>query len=709
MVLAAGLLCLQPAHGWGPAGHKIVAQIAEARLSPEARAEVRRLLLDGKYSLADISSCADAVRDARPERKRAEDQFCRELMGPVAGDTGPWHYIDIPVDIPVPKAERSIARYCPGGNCVVAKINEFAAGLRTAATDAERRRALLFLVHFVGDIHQPLHCAERACDRGGNSERVNFLWSGQERPNVTLHHVWDTDLVDLAVLAGDLTGPVDAGQARRWANASAEDVAWESYRLSVKYAYRAMPAEDFCPVPPPQASVITLSARYEREGARIVREQLLKGGVRLAALLEAAFGGARVFRDFTLIDGTGAAARPHWAMVVEGGRIQWIGANSMLRVPAKAQVTEAGGKYIMPGIINLHGHVGNVIDLKQDAGNFTRDNVARDLHTYASYGVTTVLSLGTDQDLIFAMRDEQRDGRPRTARIFTAGRGFTAKNGIGAMAGVTRSPATVEEAEQAVAELAGRRPDFIKMWVDDGLGKRGKMAPEISRAIIESAHKRGIRVTAHIFYLADAKRLAGEGIDALAHSVRDQPVDEELIGLMQRHGTWQQAATLTREVSTYVYAATPEFLSDAFFARAVPAKTIETLRDPQYQKRFAADPDLERYRALLPMAQRNLKRLADAGIRIGFGTDSGPPGRFPGYFEHWELRLMVEAGLTPLQAIRAATGSAGKFLGQKDLGTLERGKWADFLVLTANPVMDIGNTRTMESVYIGGDRISETK
>jgi imidazolonepropionase-like amidohydrolase len=680
----------------------MVADFAAARLSRPAREEVRRLLFDGKYSLADISSCPDAVRDTRPDHQRPEDQFCRDLIGPLTQDTGPWHYIDIPI----PNAEHSIERYCPGGNCVVAKIKEFAAELRTASSDAERRKALIFLVHFVGDIHQPLHCTERACDKGGNSEHVNFPFPGQDRQNVSLHHVWDTDLVDLATADGSLSVPISLRKTRRWKNATPEEMAWEGYQLAKDFAYRDIPFEDFCLNPPPQAPVVTLTAQYEQAGEKIVREQLLKGGVRLAALLETALAGERVFRDFTLIDGTGAAPRPHAAMVVGSGRIQWIGPVSKLpRVPPNSEVIDAAGKFVMPGIINLHGHLGNVIDLKQDASYFTRENVARNLHTYAMYGVTTLLSLGTDQDLIFGMKEEQRSGRPGTTRIFTAGRGFTAKNGIGAMAGVTRAPETAEDAEKQVLEAAAKHPDFIKMWVDDGLGKRKKMAPEISRAIIEAAHRQGIRVTAHIFYLQDAKQLVDEGLDALAHSVRDQPVDDELIASMKRHGTWQQAATLTREVSTYVYARTPDFVTDPFFSRAVSELTLQTLKDPAYQQRFAADPDLPRYEAMLPMAQRNLKKLADAGVPIGFGTDTGPPGRFPGYFEHWELELMVQAGLTPMQAIDAATGSAAKFLKRTDLGTLEAGKWADFLVLAKNPLEDIRNTRTLERVYVGGDRI----
>lgn len=716
LAVSVALVFLGPAQAWGPEGHRIVARIADARLPADARAEVRRLLFDGKYSLADISSCADAVRETRPDKMRPEDQFCRDLAGPMTGvDTGPWHYIDIPI----PKYEHSIARYCPGGACVVEKIREFAHALAIAPSDAERRKALLFLVHFAGDIHQPLHCSERACDKGGNSEHVNFALNGQLRPNLNLHRVWDTELVEQARHSAGVANEADyityllnrisAGQERHWRHASPEDMAWEGHRLAEKYGYRGIPEENFCINPPPQAPVLTLSAQYERAGSSIVQDQLMKGGVRLAALLEEALGGARVFRDFTLVDGSGGPAQPHSAMVVSAGRIQWIGPMRKLQAPAHAEVIEATGKYIMPGIVNLHGHLGNVIDLKQDASYFTRENVAKNLHTYAEYGVTTVLSLGTDQDLIFAIRDEQNAGRPRTTRVFTAGRGFTAPNGVGAMKGVTFSPSTPEEAAANVATLAAQHVDFIKMWVDDGLGKRAKMAPEISRAIIQAAHQHGIRVAAHIFYLEDAKRLVDQGIDALAHSVRDQPVDTELIAAMKRHGTWQQAATLTREVSTYIYAQTPEFLNDPFFIRGVTAKTLETLRDPQYQAKFATDPDLPRYQTLLGMAQENLKRLSDAGVPIGFGTDTGPPGRFPGYFEHWELELMVQAGLTPGQAIHAATGSAAEFLRRRDLGTLERGKWADFLVLTSNPLENIRNTRSIEAVYIGGDRVSRDK
>src|SRR5882762_10056879 len=159
-----------------------------------------------------------------------------------------------------------------------------------------------------------------------------------------------------------------------------------------------------------------------------------------------------VLDGFTLIDGTGRTPVGNAAMIIADGRIEWLGPQSQLRVPAGAQVTHLAGKYVMPGIINLHGHLGNTAGLTQDPKNFTRESVEKQLKLYASYGVTSVLSLGTDQDLVFQMRSEQRAGRPHETRIFTAGRGFTGVDGyptsVPGMKGMpfeVSSPADVEK------------------------------------------------------------------------------------------------------------------------------------------------------------------------------------------------------------------------------------------------------------------------
>jgi imidazolonepropionase-like amidohydrolase len=247
--------------------------------------------------------------------------------------------------------------------------------------------------------------------------------------------------------------------------------------------------------------------------------------------------------------------------------------------------------------------------------------------------------------------------------------------------------------------------DIIKIWMDDHLGAQKKMPYEIAKTIIDGAHKRNLPVTAHIFYLEDARQLVEYGINGLAHSVRDKSVDADLIAAMKKHGTWQMAPTLTREASMFIYASTPEFVSDPFFTRGVSAGALQTLKSAAYQKSMASDPHFDRYRGFFETAKKNLKALASAGVPYGFGTDTGPPGRFPGYFEQWELELMTQAGLTPMQAIVAATGSAAKFLGSKELGTLEPGKWADLIVLDRNPIQDIKNTRAIHAVYIAGNLV----
>jgi imidazolonepropionase-like amidohydrolase len=417
----------------------------------------------------------------------------------------------------------------------------------------------------------------------------------------------------------------------------------------------------------------------------------------------------RVFKNFTLIDGTGRAAAPNSAMIVENGRISWVGPVSQLKTPSGAEVTDYSGKFIMPGLINLHGHLGAVIGVKQDASYETPENVEKNLKKYASYGVTTVVSMGTDKDFVLQIRDKQRaSGRPGETRIYSAGQGFVFKGGYGGLPGVTPEVATPAEVAPVVDKLAAEKVDIVKFWMDDHLGTKKKMPHEIGKAIIDDAHKKGVPVAAHIFYLDDAKALVDYGINGLAHSVRDKPVDQALIDSMKRHGTWQMAETLTREASIYTYAKTPPFVNDPFFDRGVSPDTIATLKSAAFQQQMIkADPEYEQFHQFLKTAQDNLKRLADAGVKYGFGTDSGPPTRFPGYAEHWELELMVQAGLSPMQVLTAATRNGAEFLKAKDLGTLEKSKWADLIVLDKNPLDNIRNTRTINAVYIAGNRVDK--
>lgn len=384
----------------------------------------------------------------------------------------------------------------------------------------------------------------------------------------------------------------------------------------------------------------------------------------------------RAFTGLTLIDGTDRAQIAKATMVVQDGRVVRIGPAASVTIPPGAQRIALDGKIVMPGLINAHGHVNDV----------------RDLSTYAAYGVTTVFSLGGDQPVIFAARDHQATPALNRSRVFVAGPVLT--------------PTTPSEARTLVQGVAAQKVDIVKIRVDDNLGTTEKMRPEVYRAVINEAHRLGLRVAAHLFYLADAKDLLGAGADFIAHSVRDGNVDAELIAALKSSGVCY-CPTLMREVSTFVYESTPQFFADPLFLAHANRQWVATLKEPARQDAMRRSPTAQRYKTALDVASRNLKRLADAGIPIAMGTDTGPTGRFQGYFELMELELMVKAGLTPRQALSAATRDAARCMkvdGQ--LGTLERGKWADFVVLDADPLANISNVRRISSVWIAGNKVA---
>ena len=401
----------------------------------------------------------------------------------------------------------------------------------------------------------------------------------------------------------------------------------------------------------------------------------------------AAFVGARI------IDGTPGSVIDRGTLIVRGGRVETIGPADRVVVPDAAQRIDVSGRTILAGLINTHGHVSDTNGLRSDPAFYTRAHVLAQLGRYARYGVTTVFSLGGDRAPGFAVRDEQVSPALSRARLF--------------LAGPVIADHDPEQARATVDDVAKLNPDFIKIRVDDNLGRTRKMPEAAYRAIIDRAHHHGLRVAAHIFYLEDAKALLGAGADFIAHSVRDTAVDAELIDLLKARDVCY-CPTLMREVSTFVYESTPAFFTDPFFGRDADAAVIEQLSDPERQRSVRRNETAQAYKQALEIASRNLKTLADAGVRIAMGTDTGPPGRFQGYFEHLELERMVTAGLTPRQALAAATGVAAECMGAAAIGTLEEGNGADFLVLTGNPLDDIRNTRTIESVWVAGNPVPVT-
>lgn len=397
-----------------------------------------------------------------------------------------------------------------------------------------------------------------------------------------------------------------------------------------------------------------------------------------------AFTGARV------IDGTDRASVDNATILVRDGRIVAVGAANGVTIPDGARRVPLAGKTVIPGLVNAHGHVGNTVGMEQ--GHYSAANVSRDLSTYAAYGVTTVFSLGDDQAAGIAARDAQRTPSLDRARLFVAGPVLAPK-----------SPA---DAVKLVDEDAAMKVDIVKIRVDDNLGTTPKMAPEIYKAVIAEAHKKGLRVAVHLFYLQDAKAVLDAGADFIAHSVRDTMVDDEFVAMMKRRNVCY-CPTLMREVSTFVYESTPSWFSDPLFVKHADMAAVDALKQPARQQAMAASTAARRYKAGLEVANRNLKKLSDSGVPIAMGTDTGPPARFQGYFELMELEMMAKAGLTPRQVLASATRDAARCMKlDAELGTLEPNKWADFVVLDADPLADISNVRKISAVYVAGNAVS---
>jgi imidazolonepropionase-like amidohydrolase len=402
-------------------------------------------------------------------------------------------------------------------------------------------------------------------------------------------------------------------------------------------------------------------------------------------------GPTRTFYNARIIDGDGKVVAANGSFTVRDGRITGV-ANARIEVrPNTPNVVDLAGRTVMPGMVNAHGHVGETSGLQTGAKFYTDANLLRQLRQYASYGVTTVMSLGGDAEAGFKLRDAQATPALDRARLFVAGPVISAT--------------TAEVARKDVDRVAAMKPDIIKIRVDDNLGTATKMPLEAATAVIDQAHKHGLRVAAHVFYLDDTKALLKAGVDLIAHSVRDQPVDDELIGLMKSRGVCV-CPTLMREVSTFVYESEPEFFKDPFFLRAADPEVLELLRDPSRQAQMRANKSAQRYKVALDVALANTKKLFDAGILIASGTDTGPPARFQGYFEHMELDLLAKAGLPPAAIIAAATGNAARCSRLTDVGFLRPGQWGDFVVLNGNPLESIAQTKTIDSVYIAGNRIT---
>jgi len=408
--------------------------------------------------------------------------------------------------------------------------------------------------------------------------------------------------------------------------------------------------------------------------------------------------GAMWFEGARLIVGDGSAPIEDAAFLVEGDSFTWVGPRSERDAPRGAVTVDLSGTTVIPALIDGHNHIG-LVDVRNGTNtkaNYTRDNLVDQLHRYAYYGVSAALSMGleADRDLAYALRDEVI---PDAARFLTVGRGIAATPMAGppteARLGIPYGAETEEAGRAAVRELQAGGVHFVKIWVDDRNASVPKLQPNVYRAIIDEAHALGMEVLAHVGQssaLEDAKDLLRAGVDGFVHTVRDRDVDEEYLALVREHPEVWTGPNLP---------GTPPTLSDIeSLAETLPAAEIASMRDALARREAEGDTAPSE---LFELQCRNLRRIHDAGMVLGLGTDVTGDA----FGVHQELADYTRCGLTAHEAIVAATSTNARVLHLDRQGTVAAGKIADFVVLDADPLEDITNTRRISRVYLAGQEV----
>jgi imidazolonepropionase-like amidohydrolase len=415
-----------------------------------------------------------------------------------------------------------------------------------------------------------------------------------------------------------------------------------------------------------------------------------------------------LYEGARLIAGDGSAPIADSAFLVENGTITKVGKRGALTAPGGARRIDLTGKTVMPTLINAHGHPGFQRGLTYSADNFTRENIIDDLNRALYFGVAAVQSQGIEKgDVTYEIRADQEAGGLGGARLRIAGRGIGAPNagpGGAAYAGIAYEVTTEDQGRKAVQELAARKVNLIKIWVDDRNGRAPRLAPDLFRAIIDEGHKHGLQVNAHVFYYTDAVELVNAGVDALAHLVRDKEMDDALVASVVRHNVYVMP-NLSPEWNTYTEL--PHWLRDGdplmkLLQESTSPPVIARMKKTYGNRDPAA---VERTRTQYAILQRSLARLASANAKITLGCDTGLEDHLFGMAEQRELESMVKGGMTPMQVIVAATSRPAEYLKLANMGMLAAGKEADFLVLDANPLDDITNTQRISKIYVKGAEV----